>query len=300
MSDAIDFAYPATLNAVAEINPLFYFQGDPRQTHLVRRAGDSFSIPVDLENFATPDGTTLDQVVATALVPTQTQGSTPIVTTADLEPTGDLSTRRIATATFTIPAGATTVRGIHSLSVSATVQARYTTPSGQETRSVDIVDPLSVVFAVDPVSDNYVGNGDFSLGGAGWSTGLPGWIPANVVSQHILSQYLELGTPDSAMRFAFDYSCTANTVSNLVVRLNGITIASIPGISNSSAALHFSVDLTDPALRNLVNPLLEFDGSRVGANSGTIYVDNISLTAIPEPTSLLSLCALPLLRRCRR
>jgi len=153
-----------------------------------------------------------------------------------------------------------------------------------------------------------VNNGDFDNGLNGWETTGPG--EATTTSDNVgqdntaaqlttsspvtLSQSVE--TPASDFRVQFDYAfLTAD--GTLDVGLESQVLASLtspldfdlPDVYNAQFE-RFSYDVSDVALQDLNDALLElrFDGPA----DSQVLIDNVSLAAVPEPTTL-ALLALP-------
>lgn len=163
-----------------------------------------------------------------------------------------------------------------------------------------------------------VENGDFDDGLNGWESTGPG--EANTTSDNVgqgntaaqlttsspvtLSQSVE--TPASDFRVQFDYAFLT-TDGTLDVRLDDQVLASIDsaleadvGEAPTAHFQRFSYDVGSAALQGLDDALLElhFDGP----SDAQVLIDNVSLAAVPEPTTLalLTLPAGLLLGRPRR
>jgi hypothetical protein len=187
-------------------------------------------------------------------------------------------------------------------------------PTVDQSRVIDNPAGGGTPIAYDPVSSNLVGNGDLTLGTAGWEANpfasdpfaysnhsvqlTPGsglQLRPVAANPYELRQFLQIPTPDDAMVLAFTYGLTQASTANLSVYLAGELVASITPTDFSAHT--FQTTITDPALENLDNAELRFQDTGIG----TLYLSNFSLTAVPEPASagLIGLACSSLLLRQR-
>ena len=271
------------------------------------RSLPNFTVQTTLLNGAAPDGTTLSNVgvaPGTQLF-TQASGPSALQISEIPLPAGFFSDRAISNDTISLSPGAQ--RGIYSYQITPNAfTADYT--YGSTTDHGRPVDESSgqATFAYDPVSSNLVGNGDFSLGTAGWEADgnaslLPtlysnaavfldnGGISLSPSSseRYGVRQLLQIPTPNVPMTLSLDYQNEflepepSGTIE-VAAYLNGTLIGEF--VANSTASQTFETEIDDPSLQNLSDAYLTFIASD-SEGSGFVNLDNISLTAVPEPAS---------------
>jgi hypothetical protein len=184
----------------------------------------------------------------------------------------------------------TAQRGVYELTAQIDLRGRYINGGTQSERSINVNNSLYYSFAVDPVSANLVGNGDFSLSTYGWNdAGLVVsdsevtsrthvlWMTPYSSSPDEVNQILELPLSQD-MEFSFDYRLREfpGNSCNLLVTLDGITIAEINNIQPSSVYQHFSASITNPSFEGLSGAVLRFQISSIGGSSW-FYVDDVNL-----------------------
>jgi hypothetical protein len=269
-----------------------------------------------LSNGIAPDGVTLSNVSIAPGVQALTQVSGPATANVAEVPQapGAFSFRSLGMDTISLPG----VRGTYQFAISANaLVGDYTqgTTIIQGRGISNVANPPIITVAVDPVSSNLVGNGDFSLGSAGWESGAantgstPFYSNFNVRFStqgvelstspgvfYAVRQFLELPTASVPMELSFTYSVNPafGTTSELQAYLGGELVGDVTATASPQT---FQTVITDPSLENLVNAELRFEG--IGGST-IAYIDNISLTPIPEPAWMGMVgigCAWLLLRR---
>jgi hypothetical protein len=277
--------------------------------------------PIVISNYITPDGTTVSNVSAINSI---TQGfsggsqATPFSISVQNSPTGDLSDRTIGQATATLNL-ATAHRGIYQLSIASAITGDYsygsTVDHGRAIQASNVGAVANIAY--DPISSNLVGNGDASLGPAGWEgsevgTGFISELvspdPSNksflVEPQPnfpaAIRQTLQLPTPNTPMLLSFSYFLFPTGVSGLddiQVSLNGIQLGDVTTSSNSVQT--FQTLVSNPLLENLNNASLMFN-TETNLNASYVEIGNISLTGVPEPASGGLLIAFAAAALCHR
>jgi hypothetical protein len=272
-----------------------------------------------LLNGASPDGTTLSNLATAPGVQILTQVSGPATASVieTQQAPGPYSVRQLATDTISVP----DVRGVYQFGITGnalTADYSYGTTVDHGRQVANSQFPIITV-AVDPASSNLVGNGDFSLGAAGWESGSAntGSTPfyTNISSTGISSQgvelatdpfgysavrqFLELPTASTPMELSFTYSVNPafGVTQDLQAYLGGELVGDVTAAGSPQT---FQTIITDPSLQNLSNAELRFQAA--GGNT-IVYIDNISLTAVPEPASIGTLgvaCGSLFLRRRSR
>ncbi|MGD0387872.1 MAG: hypothetical protein ABSC42_02860 [Tepidisphaeraceae bacterium] len=255
-----------------------------------------------LWNGVAPDGVTLSNVSASNLL-TQTGGPTPVTISEQDASSGDFSSRSLGTTTLTLNL-ATAQRGFYEFSMNPNITADYSYGSTVDVgRTVQHPNYGGGWFGYDPVSANIVGNGDASLQATGWefcpdgdtgsweSQGVPATSRGFLLYPSVsMRQILQLPTPNQPMLLSFtgaDYNDTASPPVEVQVDLNGIMVDDV--FVDSTSPQTFSTEITDPALQNLNNAVLMFylPGNHNSLLTG-VALDDISLTALPEPATSAS------------
>jgi hypothetical protein len=252
-------------------------------------------------NGIAPDGVTVSNMLGNLSI-NQLSGPTAMSVSVQNAPAGTFSARSLGQATISLNL-ATAQRGLYETSMNENVVGDYSYGS-----TVDVGRPITSIdnnegfagFGYDPVSSNIVGNGDASLGATGWEFRLGdngGWeseqldptpngfrlFPA--FSQSVsIRQFLQLPTADAPMILAFtgQLDSGGNPASvEVQVDLNGEVVDDV--FVNSASPQTFSTEITDPTLQNLNNAVLMFYLPDRDNDLAEIDLDNISLTAVPEP-----------------
>jgi hypothetical protein len=319
VSDEFNYTYSPTMPAAVQITSSFYsgpftdeVDGLIRTPEVITNSGS-----VNISNYVAPDGTTLSNVAATNLL--IGVGPTPFLITQQPAAPGNLSNRSLGQATATLNL-ANAQRGIYALSVNPSITATYTYGSTVDTSRAVTSNPTGTpTFAYDPISSNLVGNGDATLGGAGWESMNDGSsfisqfaqadaahksfvLPTLTPYPAAIRQYLQLPTSSGAMALSFTYflqDFPDSMPDNIQVTLNGTQIAEVT--ASSTTAQTFETVIDDPTLENQQNADLEFQATATGPEGDYVDIGNISLTSLPEPASgtLLFFLACALGRRSR-
>jgi hypothetical protein len=271
-----------------------------------------------LQNGVTPDGTTINNVIASGLVQQDQGAPLPITIQETDAPPGPFAFRQIAQANISVNlAGAS--RGFYGIGTNSNLTADYTTGAITQTgQPVSVSTSDFAEFAYDPASANLVGNGDGSIAAFGWETvdGKTGDIdhafaPSSDLGFGIvpfsgdpqsLTQILELPTSNSPMELSFSYDDFSSGPADLTVSLNGIVLGDVSVTSKTPTT--FQTIINNPSLENLANANLTFTATAIGTNASSwVGVGSITLEAVvPEPASasLLGLAAMTVLTRRRR
>jgi hypothetical protein len=333
ISDEFSYTYSPSMAAVtqtvwnASADMVGAFDGLVRQPQVV-----SISGPVLISNTIAPDGTTVGNVnVVNAMTQTippyqgiPRQYGTTLFTASVQNSSGQsFSAGTVVgqvTATMNL---ATAQRGIYYVNAGSTMSGDYsygkTLDQGRPIQSSS--SSANYSFAYDPISSNLVGNGDTSLGTAGWETEIGGvWqigdlyapTPGNFGlslmpnAPQAMRQTLQETTPDSAMLLSFTYHIGYSFLSDaptddLQIFLNGEQVGEVE--VSADADLHtFQALITDPDLQNLSDASLMFSASTNGSDLNILDLTSISLTAVPEPIAgamVFLLAAVTLRRRGR-
>lgn len=254
---------------------------------LIRTGTELLTANVQLANGVAPDGTHISNV---QLVANQDTWS-PLPVTVQPAASADFTVASLGTVTFTIDT-AVVPRGFYDLDAPL-VEADHQTATETVRRALKLLSGDIGFVGVDPFEGNYVGNGDWELRFLGWeredgsSFTSPFPDGSNMVgrmdtSWPVLRQVLSLGTPDDPMRLSLDYRVPLPFTSvSLLAQLNGEIVAFWQDLPYSTDYAQLMVDITDPALRGLSSAELRF--TLVGSGSAMLYIDNISLVAVPEP-----------------
>jgi hypothetical protein len=312
VSDEFTYNYPASDPAYANLGLVTsggsssgpFFLGYDR----LIRALPNFTAQVELENGVAPDGATLSNVGVAAgqQLMIQQSGPSPLQISETPAAPGNFSERNVSTDTISLSPGAQ--RAVYGFGPAANALVADYTYGG----TTDIGRPISYPagafqFAYDPISSNLVGNGDFSLGTAGWEANnnysLSGSLYGNGLvsvdngkvalqpnpqSSYALRQLLQLPTADEPMLLAFDYNAfsalppASESSVELQVYLGNTLVGSL--IADSTATQQDQITITNPALEKLNGAYLTFAAS--GNEGNGVALADISLTAIPEPSSL--------------
>ncbi len=230
VSDEFTYNYPASDPAYTNLGlvtsggrssgPFF-----PSYDRLIR-ALPSFTVQMLLDNGVVPDGTTLSNVgVASGQqLLIQQAGPSPLQISETPAAPGNFSERNVSSDTISLSPGAQ--RAVYAFApVPNALVADYTYGATTDMGRTISYQPGYFQFAYDPISSNLVGNGDFSLGNAGWEATMnyssPDSIYGNggvsvsngkVVLQpnpqnnYALRQLLQLPTADEPMLLSFDYN----------------------------------------------------------------------------------------------
>ncbi|HEY1683243.1 MAG TPA: hypothetical protein VGG19_00650 [Tepidisphaeraceae bacterium] len=302
ISDEFSLPYPSSSAALAQIagaatSPSIV-DGLTRSPQVL-----TLSTNITLSNGLAPDATTLSNVAASNFNPTLSGPSgspTPAYQQTFSAPTGFASGATLGQLTASVNlAGAP--RGTYTISSQPTLTADYSYASTVDTgRAVQTQSSTVATFAYDPPSANLVGNGDATLASAGWESQFAnlGWendsAPIDQIDHgfvflpltgdpYAIRQFLQMPTPDSAMMLEFSDHSIFSGSGTLQVTLNGVVIANITVNSQTSTEQQFLI--SNPALENLTDAPLMFSAT---VNSGPlqIEVDDITLTAVPEPAAM--------------
>lgn len=214
VSDSFTYDYTADQPTVADV-AISDFVAFPE---LMRAVPATASGTASLANWAFPDDTTASNLMADSFFENLPEGFALAPTT---EPAGDFTERELGNYALTVDPGITP-RGTYVLPVSISLSADYTHDGITERRSVEQSGPKSGhIASIDPFDGNYIGNGHFELGTAGWDA--RGTSPRESVvtlgdrpdvyritqnsgSVSIsIDHDLELGLPDGPSKFSFDY-----------------------------------------------------------------------------------------------
>jgi hypothetical protein len=319
VSDEFTYNYGPTNPAYVNLN---YSPSIPSSYDNLLRTPPSFTIQTTMYNGAAPDGTTISNVAVASGQQLWTQQSGP--STLQINETasapGSFSNRVVATDTISL-SGAQ--RGIYSYAVTPNVlTGDYTYGNTTDLARVVSNQSATFQFAYDPVSSNLVGNGDLSLGTAGWECD-PYWsepgtttfiqevalrneemvLEPSSSSAYAVRQLLQLPTSGSSMLLSFDYNAlVARSPASLYnvdvqIYLNSTLLGELD--TDSTTIQDYQTVIGDPSLQNLSGAYLTFVASGTGANG--VELGDISLTAVPEPNTLgLFLVGLALAHRRRR
>lgn len=125
-----------------------------------------------------------------------------------------------------------------------------------------------------------------SFGGSEWAGKLQVWEDLYLGHVAILDQYLDTFTSDNSLDFAYQFRTTTGVLN---VSLDGQLLATLnaPG-TLSGVFQNFHLDLTSPLLQNRTDILLDF--SFDGAINSEVWIDNVALTGVPEPSTLALGC----------
>lgn len=284
-----------------------------------------FRVDSVLANAVVPDGTTLTDVFIPGPVVTQIAGPMSIPLVQAPAAPGELSERSLGSASALINLG-TIARGVYTFTINQTVVATHHTSSSSSVQPFTYLNQGSrvVSFGYDPVSLNLIGNGDLGLGSLGWETPkLPRVTGAQfgtfdsghrVMSFTSLplvssapsipaatSQILELALHSGAMNLALTARVTAEPYV-LSAYLNELLVASYVVTSTDYQTLNFLVDV--PELYGDENVNLTLYGVSEVTTSlsrpGSLFIQQLSLTAIPEPRIACLLLVPYFLLRSRR
>ena len=287
------------------------------------RALSSFTVQMQLENGAAPDGTTLSNVGVAAgqQLMIQQSGPSPLQISETPAAPGSFSARIVSTDTISLSPGAE--RAVYEFGPAPNaLVADYTYGATTDIGRAVSYPTGYFQFAYDPISSNLVGNGDFTLGTAGWEANnfysLSGSqygngsvsvgngkvaLQPNPQSSYAVRQLLQLPTADEPMLLSFDYNAfselppASESSVELQVYLGNTLVGSLS--ADSTATQQDQITITNPALENLNGAYLTFVAS--GNQGNGIALTDISLTAVPEPASLgLLFTGLAFARRPRR
>jgi hypothetical protein len=270
------------------------------------RSLPNISFQTQLENGIAPDGTTLSSVTVAAgqQIISQQGGPSPLqITETDAAP-GTFSYRTVATDTISLNPGA--AQGIYSYGITPNaLTANYTYGNTTDVNRLISYEAGPFTFAYDPISSNIVGNGEFSLGTAGWEADTNYSFNPNEFlnesvdiyndqailsptssSPYALRQFLQLPTAGSPMVLSFDYDLLGNSPGP------GLTLDAYLGstlvgtfAADTAGTEFYQTTITNPALENLNGTYLTFVANSP-VSEDVIGLTDISLTAVPEPTSL--------------
>jgi hypothetical protein len=313
VSDEFSYPYASSNSAYVTLGTSFDLNGTDG---LYRLPQQLYSIEtVQLSNGVAPDGASLSNVTGSHFEQ-QTGGPSPVTITEQDAPPGSFSQRTLGVVTMSINL-ANAQRGLYTFALNPTITANYSyNATVDENRAIPYPSHFAGEFGYDPVSSNIVGNGDASMGPVGWeerfgdtgewyseieSVGPKGFlIPSAVLESSGLRQLLQLPTPNQPMTLSFQAQLDVGSSSpvELQVDLNGERVDDV--YVSSASAQTYSVEITDPALQNISNAALAFDLPYQPQASSPVDVDNISLTAVPEPVGAVSLPGLVSWLLCRR
>jgi hypothetical protein len=179
------------------------------------------------------------------------------------------------------------------------------TVAGETTPGAALRGPSSstwVSFAYDPVSDNLIGNGAFSMNLIGWTgDAMPDWAPNSENPDMVLSasdqvvhesQALELPLAAGPMRFSADIKGAWITpliagadAPVLVLSINGIEEARW-ALKDGGANQPLQALVDDPRLYGFTGA--DFDLKLIAPGyDADLALDNLILTAVPEPLAPL-------------
>ncbi len=318
VSDEFGYNYSPEKPAAANV----WAENDYRPSiPLFRQRPVSWTLSYEMTNTASPDFTAVDDVVLEGVAWEFFDG--PAVPALDMvvqaEPPGPFEPgRQLGQVLFKADADMA-VEGGYMCWLDTILSGRYDHGIRRKILTWDghggATDRTVCAFAVDPVSENVVGNGDFDE-----SMFLAGWYGDAVYSHYAnrmtfildpdqprqqTSQIMELPTPDQPMLLSFDYRYEAHgspeSQAQITLTLNDDMVAHVVGIGPSDEFQTFSAILNDPQFRGLEGAELSFI---VDSNTGTesyLLLDNVFL-GVPEPAALTLLAlgaCLPLLRRRR-
>jgi len=306
VSDEFTYNYAPTNPAYVT---LAYSSSVPYGYDNLLRTPPNFTIQTMTNNGAAPDGTTISNVAVASGQQLLTQQSGPSVLQINetASAPGSFSNRIVATDTISLSAGAQ--RGIYSYAFTPNaLTGDYTYGTTTDYARVVSTPPYGgIQFAYDPVSSNLVGNGDFTLGTAGWESNSH-WsqLSTNYSNQSVdlyngalvlepsssstyaVRQLLQLPTSGSPMLLSFDYNALVDRSPaslynvDLKIYLNSTLLGELD--TDSTTMQNYQSVIDDSSLQNLSGAYLTFVASGTGANG--VELDNISLTAVPEPATL--------------
>ena len=161
---------------------------------------------------------------------------------------------------------------------------------------------------VNPIGEFYNGGTD-SLGQSGPNYGVSFTSAAVALSNDALGPYYADAPSPSTVLFAFDASAFMNVASGFVDRLtfsysalsNGLDAVNIySGLSGTGTLLgsaslfgNAGIGCTGPAFCNFDLTSVKFAGIArsigFGGNAGEVLFDNVTITAVPEPSTYLIL-----------
>ena len=126
-----------------------------------------------------------------------------------------------------------------------------------------------------------------SLGAGDFAAKLLTALPDPYLGQQaILDQYLDTFAGHNSLDFAYQFRTTSGV---LTVSLDGHVLATLNASGSLTGAfqtLHF--DLSDPLFANRTDILLDFNFD--GAIGSEVWLDNVALTGVPEPSTLALSC----------
>ncbi|MEM7626975.1 MAG: hypothetical protein AAF333_15375 [Planctomycetota bacterium] len=300
-SDAFDYDYDSALPAVVELE----VRTDEPVPELLRATPVTRSAEVLLDNWATPDDTPVSGLAADTFFSDLPVGVT--VQDSAASP-GELSQRSLGTFEITVDPREMP-KGTYRLTLTPALRADYDVSGLETRRNVEVSsqftrgpDLYNFTVAVDPFEGNYIGNGTFDLGSAGWDLRGSNGARQNVVASGdredvlrvtqssgavslFIEQILDPGLPEGPARFSFDYLlelAEGRELQWLDVSVSG----ELDGRSVSQSLVHIEDAATTDGWLT-VDALLE-EGLPRGWSDVRLLISLQSAISSGEPTPLIA------------